>query len=327
MVNLIMFLKVKINYICEVSMKYFFGSMLALFSLMVGAQEAEKKVVEKKIEEKSPVVTATVDANSLNVRPIANTRSEVLCQLGKDDEVTVFEVKDNWARIQAPESAIVWVEAKNLRADLVRSECTIYAGPASLYTVVGKLQIGKKVKIVRGSEKWTQIVPPAGISAWVSADYLKFPEILVHGDKTEKVAKDEKKADKKDDVRDIGEKVGDLKDNKDLIASLDPGDKQYYFDKKLAAEKGFKVVTGTVTKLKKPVENLATHALVIKVDKKFYTLCYLRSTVYELDEWLNKAVSIQGKEELIAGWQRSVIEVNSMHPILGKPVLKMNEKK
>lgn len=272
-------------------------------------------------------VKAIVVADSLNVRAIANTRSEVLCQIIKNQEVAVFEVKENWARIQAPRNSIVWIQAENLQKGLIKHECSIYAGPAILYSVIGKLKIGNAVQVVRGSEKWIQIVPPKGIGAWVSDKYLKFPEITVEHRVEKPDLVEEIPLVKVDPKTDLEAKVAALKDNKKLIASLDPGDKQYYFDKKLANEKGHQLLTGTITKLKKPIANLASHALVIKVDKKYYTICYLRSTTYKLDEWVGKTVAVQGKEELIAGWQHSVIVAESIRPILGKPVFKMNEKK
>ncbi len=304
-------------------MKHFLSSLMLFAALFTGAEEQVKKT------EKAPEpVKAVVAGTSLNVRAAANTRSEVLCQIGKDQEVTVFEVKDNWARIQAPESSIVWILSENLKDGVVESECSIYAGPAILYSVVGKLKKGAAIKVVRGSEKWMQIVPPKGISAWVSAKYLEFPEIVVHrpADKIVK-EKDEQPVEVVKDKDELAAKVSELKDNREVIASLDPGDKQYYFDKKIVAEKGQHLVTGTITELKKPVENLATHALVVKVDKKYYTVCYLRSSTYKLDEWLGKRVAVQGKQELIAGWQRPVIIASSIRPILGNPTVKMREQK
>lgn len=254
-------------------------------------------------------IDATVTGSGLNVRALANTRSEVLCQLRKDQQITVFEIKNEWARIQAPKDAVIWIQAENIKDNKAVKDAPLYAGPAILYSQVSKVKAGQIIEVIRGSEKWKQIVPPKGISAWISAEYIKFPEIKVKetGD-TENIKKPVEK--KKDE---------------EVIASLDPGDKQYYFDKKLATEKGLQLVTGTVSKLKKPIENLATHALIITVNRQYHTLCYLRSSNYKLNEWLNKEVAVQGKQELIAGWKRPVIDVTNIRPIIGKPQLKMKE--
>ncbi len=286
-------------------MKRFF-LLLSLVTFTTFAQDA-KNPADKKIE-------ATVTGSGLNVRALANTRSEVLCQLGKDQQITVFEVKKNWARIQAPKDAVVWTQRENIKDDKVIKEASLYAGPAILYSEVSKLKVGQKVEEVRGSEKWVQIVPPEGISAWISAEYIKFPEIKVTEASSEKAT--EKVETEKSEEKKSDEKV---------VATLDPGDKQYYFDKKMATEKGLQLVTGTVSKLKKPIENLASHALIVKVNRKYYTLCYLRSTNYKLEDWVGKEVAVQGKQEMIAGWKHSIVEVSDIRPILGKPELKMKE--
>ena len=153
-------------------MKQFIFCSLLFLGTTFGFAQDPKNPADKKIE-------ATVTGSGLNVRALANTRSEVLCQLGKDQKITVFEVKKNWARIQAPKDAVVWTQRENIKDGKVAKECSVYAGPAILYSEVSKLKVGEKIEEVRGSEKWVQIVPPEGISAWISAEYIKFPEIEV----------------------------------------------------------------------------------------------------------------------------------------------------
>lgn len=284
-------------------MKQFLLLLFLAGTLTIFAQNPKNPADEK--------IEATVTGSGLNVRALANTRSEVLCQLGKDQKITVFEVKKNWARIQAPKDAVVWTQRENIKDGKVAKECSVYAGPAILYSEVSKLKVGEKIEEVRGSEKWVQIVPPEGISAWISAEYIKFPEIKV----TKSAPKDSKDEPKAEDK---------TKDEK-VVATLDPGDKQFYFDQKMATEKGLKLIVGTVSKLKKPIENLATHALLIKVNRKHHTICYLRSANYKLEDWVGKEVAVQGKQEMIAGWKHYIVEVSDVRPILGKPELKMKE--
>ena len=53
-----------------------------------------------------------VVCNRLNVRPRPATKSTVICQLGRGEQVIQSEEHDGWLAIKAPECAVLWVSAE-----------------------------------------------------------------------------------------------------------------------------------------------------------------------------------------------------------------------
>jgi SH3-like domain-containing protein len=53
-----------------------------------------------------------VICNRLNVRPRPATKSTVICQLGRGEQVIQSEEHDGWLAIKAPECAVLWVSAE-----------------------------------------------------------------------------------------------------------------------------------------------------------------------------------------------------------------------
>ncbi len=292
-------------------MKNLFLTVLCLTTTIFAANE-------KKAEAK---VKAIVNATSLNVRVKKSTESEVLCSLSKGAEVTVIAVNDDWAKIVIPKQARVWLESKNQKDGIITKDATLYAGPAVLYSPIGKITKGAKIKKIRGSAKWFQIEPPKQLFAWVGSKFLTFPEIKVVKKSDDKKAPVERVI---TEEKNLENEVKEVKKDK-IIATLKPGDKEFYFNQKQTNDKGLQLVTGTVTKLKAEVKDLATHALVIKVDDNYQTICYLRSKAFKLDEWQGKNVAIKGNVEQIAGWRRPIIIVDSLKEILEAPSIKLKK--
>lgn len=239
-------------------------------------------------------VTAIVKANSLNIRVKANTKSTILSQVFRDNTLQVVSIKGKWAEVEVPRSAQVWVETKGLLNGVVRHNDTpIYAGPAVQYAQVGDLPKGEVVKKILGSENWWQITTSSKMYAWVSMDYLEFPK---------------KKAIKVEDPNKIPGVVDDVEGG--IVALLDDNSKLK--QKKVVSKSAQNNLIGIVTPLKNPLNDLATHALMIKIGAEYHTTCYLRSTVIKLENWVGKSVVIDGKNELVLGWQRPIVVVSAI---------------
>ncbi|MCK5834384.1 MAG: hypothetical protein KAG98_01460 [Lentisphaeria bacterium] len=265
-------------------MKHIFLSVVFLSMLTAQAVEISKETP----------VTAIVKANSLNIRVKANTKSTILSQVFRDNILKVVAVQGKWAEVEVPRSAQVWVETKGLENGIViHNDTPIYAGPAIQYDQVGDLAKGEVVKKILGSERWWQITTSSKMYAWVSVEYLEFSK---------------KKALKTEDPNKIPGDVVDIEGG--VVALLD--DKADLKQKKVVSKSPQNNLIGIVTPLKNPLNELATHALMIKIGDEYHTTCYLRSNIIKLENWIGKSVVIDGKNELVLGWQRPIVVVSSI---------------
>ena len=265
-------------------MKHIFLSVVFLSMLTAQAVEISKETP----------ATAIVKANSLNIRVKANTKSTILSQVFRDNILKVVAVQGKWAEVEVPRSAQVWVETKGLENGIViHNDTPIYAGPAIQYDQVGDLAKGEVVKKILGSERWWQITTSSKMYAWVSVEYLEFSK---------------KKALKTEDPNKIPGDVVDIEGG--VVALLD--DKADLKQKKVVSKSPQNNLIGIVTPLKNPLNELATHALMIKIGDEYHTTCYLRSNIIKLENWIGKSVVIDGKNELVLGWQRPIVVVSSI---------------
>ena len=265
-------------------MKHIFSSIIFLISLTLQATLASKETP----------ITVIVKANSLNIRVKANTKSTILSQVFRDNTLKVVSVAGKWAEVEVPRSAQVWVQTEGLKNGVViKNDTPLYAGPAVQYAQVGDLAKGEVVKKILGSEKWWQVTTSGKMYAWVSVDYLQFPT---------------KKAKKVEDPNEIPGDVVDIAGGIDAL--LD--DKAVLKQKKVTSKSPQNNLIGIVTPLKNPLKKLATHALMIKIGEEYHTTCYLRSEIIKLENWIGKSVVIDGKNELVLGWQRPIVVVSSI---------------
>jgi uncharacterized protein YgiM (DUF1202 family) len=265
-------------------MKYLFLSLLFLTTLTAQPIHPTKQ----------RPVKATVTGSQLNIRVKPNTTSTILSQAFRNHVLKVVAIKDKWAQVEVPRSAQVWVQTKDLKNGVVQKNDTpLYAGPAIQYAQVGELAKGETVKKILGSEQWWQITTARKMYAWVSAEYLKFPT---------------QEAKKVEPINQVPGVTNELKDGVEALLE----DHKELEPKKVVSKSAQNNLRGLVTPLKKPLTNLATHALMIKIGDEYHTTCYLRSDVIKLERWAGKSVIINGKNELVLGWQRPIIVVTSI---------------
>ncbi|HKW27856.1 MAG TPA: SH3 domain-containing protein [Verrucomicrobiae bacterium] len=162
------------------------------------APEAKPKAVKHKrpaaparvVPLSEPTVTlvpgpAQVAAKSLTARGQAGLKGEVVAHLKQGDAVTVLSQinlekhKANepaqWAQIAYPSSAHVWVFAKFIdKANhTVRAKkVNLRGGPGENYSILGTIERGTTVNVIRTKGQWMEIEPPANAYAFVAAMYL-----------------------------------------------------------------------------------------------------------------------------------------------------------
>jgi uncharacterized protein YgiM (DUF1202 family) len=128
---------------------------------------------------------AQVSVKSLTARGQAGLKGEVVAHLKQGDTVTVLSQinldkhKANepaqWAQIAFPSSAHVWAFAKFIdkaNNTVVSKKLNLRGGPGENYSVLGTIERGTAVNIIRTKGAWVEIEPPNNAYAFVAAMYL-----------------------------------------------------------------------------------------------------------------------------------------------------------
>jgi len=128
---------------------------------------------------------AQVAVKSLTVRGQAGLKGEVVTHLKQGETVTVLSQinlekhKANepaqWAQIAFPSSAHVWVFAKYIdkaNNTVLAKKLNLRGGPGENYSVLGTIERGTTVNVIRTKGNWLEIEPPANAYAFVAAMYL-----------------------------------------------------------------------------------------------------------------------------------------------------------
>jgi uncharacterized protein YgiM (DUF1202 family) len=117
-----------------------------------------------------------VRTDRVNVRVAPSREAEVLATLKRGDRVQVLGADSGgWTRIAVPVEVPIWifgplvdVPAQKIRA----KEANVRSGPGKNYSELGRLKQGDRVTVVRESDGWVQIEPPADLSAFISTGLL-----------------------------------------------------------------------------------------------------------------------------------------------------------
>ena len=128
---------------------------------------------------------AQVAVKSLTARGQAGLKGEVVSHLKQGETVTVMSQinldkhKANepaqWAQITFPSSAHVWVFAKFIdkaNNTVLTKKLNMRGGPGENYSVLGTIEHGTSVNVIRTKGEWMEIEPPANAYAFVAAMYL-----------------------------------------------------------------------------------------------------------------------------------------------------------
>ena len=130
--------------------------------------------------------TAIVKADRTNVRAKPAFDGEVLATLKKGDTVEVLGAEagtgvdgsspKDWTKVALPPQVAVWVYGPLVdgATKMVKGKSlNLRAGPGRNYSEIGLLPHGATVAVVRESDGWLQIEPPAGTYAFVASNLIE----------------------------------------------------------------------------------------------------------------------------------------------------------
>lgn len=130
--------------------------------------------------------TAIVKADRTNLRAKPAFDGEVLATLKKGDTVEVVGAEagtgvdgsspKDWTKVALPPQVAVWVYGPLVdgATKMVKGKSlNLRAGPGRNYSEIGLLPHGATVAVVRESDGWLQIEPPAGTYAFVASNLIE----------------------------------------------------------------------------------------------------------------------------------------------------------
>ena len=121
---------------------------------------------------------AQVDKESVNVRAGANMNFEILDKLKRGAEVVVVGRSFDWYKVELLKTAQAYVRAdylqmrQNLIAQITGDKVNIRARANSDSASLGQLRQDDLVKVIKQTNGWYQIEPPAQAAGWIRQDFL-----------------------------------------------------------------------------------------------------------------------------------------------------------
>lgn len=132
----------------------------------------------------NPPVSATVKCEVLDIRGQDSFVGEVIGHVKKGETVTVLEEISRghvhpgepaeWSRIALPTNVNVWVDGDYIAdTNTVRvKKINLRGGPGENYSVVGRLEKGDAINIIKKKGNWLEIEAPTNASAFVASEFL-----------------------------------------------------------------------------------------------------------------------------------------------------------
>ena len=244
-------------------------------------------------------VEGTVTATKLNIRVKPGTNYAVVSQAQKGQKVEVLKHENGWYEILAPPQTKVYVAASFVQDDRIIKEVHLRAGPSVAFSAFLTAKPGTQVKVIDKSRKdWYQILPPPGLTAWTSAEYVFLtPENAA------------KLAGKKPEEKPVQnpESKSDNKHDETVTETTAPLPYTEGKEKEVSVE-GF-----LVTLSKDSV--YVTHAIASRINGEYFPLCYVHSENHNLKLWEGRKVNVTGMQRWVKNWQRPVVEVEQIKPV------------
>ena len=121
--------------------------------------------------------TVVIRGDRVNIRSQPSLDGEVLVWMKRGETVeTQGSTKDGFIRIALPSKVAVWVYGPLVdRAShqIKAPEARLRVGPGRNYGELGVLKKGAALTEIRESDGWLQVEPPAGLSAYVGAQFIE----------------------------------------------------------------------------------------------------------------------------------------------------------
>ncbi|HRZ86597.1 MAG TPA: SH3 domain-containing protein [bacterium] len=145
-------------------MKKLFVCLSVLVSLCAGAAHAEELPYIGKIS-----------GTNVNVRSKPDTYREVVCQLGKGDEVNVVGHTGEWCQIEYPAKARVWIFNQFVKDnEVIANNIQAHCGAGENFTVLCKIPNGYKFTVKETMGDWLAIEPPKDATAYVAKRFVQY---------------------------------------------------------------------------------------------------------------------------------------------------------
>lgn len=133
-----------------------------------------------------------VTRDRVNVRGQPSVFSEVLTQLHKGDKVIILEeithakTKEgdltNWFKIALPRGVPVYVNALYINTNfmtVIPNRLNIRAGRGEEYSILGRMEKGTPVKVVKSYGDWLEIEPPTNAYAFIATEFVEKKPVIV----------------------------------------------------------------------------------------------------------------------------------------------------
>lgn len=127
---------------------------------------------------KEGIFTGVITGNRVNVRAGSEKSFEVICQLNQGEEVNIIERSNKWYKIELPRKALVYVHKTNVdrkdSAGVVKEDkSNVRAAATESSSIVGRLNKGANVKVLKEYLDWYEIEAPQGSFGWVHSDFVR----------------------------------------------------------------------------------------------------------------------------------------------------------
>jgi SH3-like domain-containing protein len=121
--------------------------------------------------------TVVIRGDRVNVRSQPSLEGEVLAWMKRGETVeTQASSKDGFIRIALPPKVAVWVYGPlvdRVSHQVKAPEARLRVGPGRNYGELGLIKKGATLIEIRESDGWLQVEPPAGLSAYVGAQFIE----------------------------------------------------------------------------------------------------------------------------------------------------------
>lgn len=130
-------------------------------------------------QEKDPIKTGIVTADTLNVRKEPSTESDILHTLSKKAEVTVIAIQDDWYQISIGESQTGWLHSDYVqikpnysRGKIIGNNVNVRSDNSIDSDIICKLDLEAYVHIKGYSNEWYNVLTYDGQDGWMHRDFV-----------------------------------------------------------------------------------------------------------------------------------------------------------
>ena len=249
---------------------------------------------------------AEVTAQKVHVRSGQSANFESLCRLKKGEEVVVLEKQYSWYKVQLPPSAESFIHGKfvtvlkNNKGEISGNRVNVRAGMGINYSILGQLNKGDNVTILKSINDWYQIAPSEKTYGWIKDNLIAFKSnnISAYQSRLAKVMDlQPKEIIKKKEVQ--------KKPKKAVVKPVKVVPKKVVYEEPVV-EKIEPTITATgILQVEKNSYNQTTYRLMVKGQPTYY----LKGERRIFDNFINYKVSISGKKDMDSFFQ-------TVHPIL-----------